>query len=342
MTKIACLPIAGIENPYQYLMMEGLKKNPSFEVSHGQPGKFFAIVRTAIIDKPDFIHIDWLHQYYARRSHWMTWLQFPFFVFELWFTKIVLKTKLVWTLHNITPHDLPYFGPYIWTRRIFAKHTKWIRVFSNRTIYHASQELRVGSNKFKVIPEGSYIGYYPNKISKIESRRIFGLKLNEFVLLFFGSIRPYKGIEKLIKDFLENKNQSWKLIIAGPARDLSYRNKIKELSNHPDIILIPKMVPISEVQNYMNVSDIVILPFEKIENSGSAILAMSFKKAILAPKKGVLPDRLVNQIDLLYTEEKGFLAHLKDLSIKQLNLIGEKNFKQLLKYKWEDFAKAFN
>ena len=322
-------------------MMNGLDQESSLEIFHGVPGKFFPFVRTIFRKRPDYIHVDWLHQYYSRRAHWMTWLQFPLFVSELMIVKLFTRTKLVWTLHNIQPHDQAYFGPYIWARRIFAKETKWIRVFSKRTVIHASQELRVTSDKFKVIPEGSYVDYYPNDISKTNSRKILGLEPTDFVLLSFGSIRPYKGIEKLICAFLKHKKEFWKLVIAGPARDREYRRKIEAYSGHPDIIIHPEIIPIVQVQNYMNAADLVVLSFEKIENSGSAILAMSFKKPVLAPKKGVLPDRLSSQKFLLYNTDEEIFEHLNGIDRETLELIGMKNYYDLNDYEWTDFSAAF-
>jgi beta-1,4-mannosyltransferase len=342
--KISCLPIAGIENPYQYLMMEGLTKDDKLEVGHGIEGKFFSLFKTAFYQKPDYIHVDWLHQYYLRRTSWMTWIQFPFFILEILLVKYIFKVKLVWTLHNIKPHDQPYYGPYKWARLFFAKQTAWIRVFSNHTVKEASKILQVSEQKFKVVAEGDYVNYYDNKISFEGARKKLELEKQDFVFLFFGGIRPYKGIEDLIDYFKKFQQTNWKLIIAGMSRDPIYEESIRaKINGNKSIIFIPKLIEVNEIQDYMNAANVVVLPFKKIENSGSTILAMGFKKAVIAPKKGVLPNRLSAQHELLF-ENKLEEIFMKISSIPQdaFNQIGIENFNNLSNHKWEDFAKCFN
>ncbi len=69
---------------------------------------------------------------------------------------------------------------------------------------------------------------------------------------------------------------------------------------------------------------------------------MGFKKPVIAPRRGVLIERLENQKELLYDEslEESF-KFLKKMTSETLKEIGEKNFNSLSKYKWSDFAKVF-
>ncbi len=342
--KISCLPVAGIENPYQYLMMEGLKKKHNLKVKHGINGKFFALFKTAFFQRPNYIHIDWLHQYYLRREQWMTWIQFPIFILEILTVKLFFGVTFVWTLHNIKPHDQPYYGPYKWARLFFAKQAAWIRVFSDHTVSKASEELQVSSDKFVVIAEGDYVNYYTNEVTTSKAREKLGLKETDLVLLFFGGIRPYKGIEDLIDNFKKFKEANWRLIITGISRDKNYEQILKNrIGEDPKISFVPKLIKVDEVQNYMNAANVVVLPFKKIENSGSTILAMGFKKAVIAPNKGVLPNRLCAQKELLFEKSlEEVFDKMPSFTVQTLNQIGRKNFQNLSKYKWEDFAECFS
>lgn len=340
--KINCLPVAGIENPYQKLMMEGLSSNAKFLVNHGVEGKVFAIIKTAF-SKPVFIHFDWIHQYYLRRSHWMTWMNFPLFCLEIIIVKYVLKVKLVWTLHNITPHDQPYFGPYKWARIFFAKQCEWIRVFSQNTADKASIVLGISKNKFKVVPEGSYVDYYPNDISREAARQILNIKESKRVVLFFGSMRPYKGLECLINIYQKIRTEDTILIIAGQCVSQEYKKELgKLIIGYEDILLEARTIDVNDVQLYMNASDIVVLPFIKVENSGSTILAMGFAKPIVAPKIGVIPERLKHQLELLYEDNLEQILHKTiHMTKDQLLHIGQKNYNNLFNHKWTDFGQAF-
>lgn len=122
-----------------------------------------------------------------------------------------------------------------------------------------------------------------------------------------------------------------------------YITELKQLiKEDKDIIFHPRMIPDEEVQYYMNAADIVVLPFKKIENSGSAILAMGFAKAVIAPNSGVLPKRLEKQQHLLYNNALSEIFNKKNTwSESELTAIGINNKKHLKKHKWEDFSALF-
>ncbi len=340
--KVVCLPIAGKENPYQKLMMEGLRSS-RLQVRHGEPGKFFALIKTALRHRPDYLHLDWLHSYYMRKREWMTWIQFPFFVLQVFTISKILGVKLVWTLHNIYPHDSPSHGPYKWARQFFANHCKWIRVFDKDTIPRAAAALKVSANKFVVVPEGSYVEYYKNLASQTEARKHLNLPSHKRILLYLGLIKPYKGVLELIEAYEKSQLQNTILLIAGKSMDSDYFGKIRLKENHSGLIIHEGFVSDEELQYYFNVADIALLPFNIIENSGSAILAMGFKKPIIAPRKGVLKYRLSQQDLLLYEEGELKNALLKSDSLKseELKEIGNRNFRALLEHKWEDFSVCF-
>ena len=339
--NISCLPVAGIENPYQLLMMKGLESSSQLHVKHGVEDKFLGILRTAIRDRPDYIHFDWVHQYYYRRTKWMTYLFYPLFIFQVWIVTRFFNAQLVWTLHNIMPHDSPKSGPYLAARRYFAKKAAWIRVFSPSTVTKASKILEVGVEKFKIIPEGSYVGYYPDTIGKKQARSYFELREDDMVFLFFGSLRPYKGVEDLITHF--KKMTDAHLIIAGNCKDEKYRSELLSLIGaEENVTFHPNGVSADEIQNYMSVADCVVLPFKKIENSGSAILAMGFGKPVIAPNKGVIPYRLNIQKELLFNDDlAAALQVAKKLGQSELEKLGRKNLLELEKYKWSDYALEF-
>lgn len=341
--KIACLPVAGIENPYQFLMIKGLKSDNRLDVISGIDDRFFGILRTAIIHKPDYIHFDWETSYYYRKNIIFTLISIPIFIFQVLICKYFYNCKLVWTPHNLIPHDSKWLILHRFCRRFFARQMTWIRVFSELSVERAISELKCGKDKIRVISEGSYVGYYPNNVNRFQARDYFNISNDKLVFLYAGYIKPYKGITKLISAF--NKIYSKKnvvLIIAGKSMDSIYFEQIRKIKND-NILIINKFIVKDEIQYYFNVADIVILPFEKIENSGSVILAMSFKKPVITPKIGLLTDRLKNQSELLYEKnvEDSFKI-LEKLNESDLNEIGEKNYLELEKYKWEDFTKLFS
>lgn len=339
--RISCLPVAGIQNPYQFLMIKGLQSDSRFIVKNGIDDRFLGIIRTAIAQKPDYIHFDWETSYYYRRSLWMTIVNIPFFMLQVYIARYMLNCELVWTPHNIIPHDSKYIKIHSFCRTFFARKMKWIRLFSETSLPDAIQEFKCDKSKFKIIPEGSYVGYYANNVSRSEARNFLNIPYDKMVLLYTGFIKPYKGIDNLIECFKKSFQENAILIIAGKVMNPDYIESIKKSINE-NIMLIDRFIENDELQYFFNAADVVTLPFKKIENSGSVILAMSFAKAVIAPSMGVLKERLVKQKELLYSEslEQSF-AILRNMNQEKLNEIGERNYESLSNYKWPDFVKAF-
>ena len=337
--NISFLPVAGIGNPYQHLMIEGLNSDEIIDVKSGVDDRFFGILRTAISQKPDYIHFDWITSYYYRRSLWMTFLSIPLFMIQLLIVKYVFNIKLVWTLHNIQPHDLKNQKIHSFCRQFFAKQTSWIRIFSEDSVERVKQALKV-KDKFVVCPEGSYIDYYNNTISIEVAKQKFNIRENDFVYLYLGFIKPYKGIEILIENFNKLHIKKKKLIIAGNVLNKNYFNEI--YTDDKNIQFVNRFIENDELQYFYKAADVVVLPFNKVENSGSVILAMGFKKVIVAPKMGVLLKRLINQNDFLYKEGELFQKlNLAYENKKSLGEIGKLNFDQLGKNNWKDFSTFF-
>jgi glycosyltransferase involved in cell wall biosynthesis len=342
--NIACLPVAGIENPYQHLMIQGLNESDNLNAFNGIDDRFFGIYKTVKKFQPDYLHFDWIQSYYERRRFWMTLMMLPTFMLQVIYIKYFTKTQIVWTLHNILPHNVKHIKFHKWMRHWFGKQCKWIRVFSGDSIQKATLELKLNINKFIVVPEGDYKNVYPNEISENKAREILNLPPDSFVFLSLGYIKQYKGIEKLIEYFSNVPNQKVELLIAGQGIDKEYvlrlKDKLKALEN-PNIRLRDTFISTDELQTYYNAADIVVLPFDKVENSGSAIMAMGFKKSILAPKMGVLKKRLSQQENLLYDDLQEGLKNAMELNKEQLQYFGQLNFDTLEKYQWKDFGNSF-
>jgi len=341
--KISCLPVAGKENPYQFLMIKGLNCNLNINAFNGVDNKFFGPLLTAIKFKPDYIHFDWETSYYYRKSLFLTLVSIPIFLFQIILIKYVFRIKLVWTPHNVFPHDVKWIKLHKIVRKIFASFMLWVRVFHEDSRVRLKNELSLNNNKIIIVPEGDYKEYYLNSTNEEESKARLELAQNSKIILFIGYIKPYKGIESLIASFYENfKNNDYKLLLAGKVMNQTYFEVLANLINDDRVIIHNKFINENDLQYYFNASYIVVLPFKKIENSGSVILAMGFKKLIVAPLVGVIPYRLKNQLDFLYSDSLDeVFVKIKNLDQELVKEIGRKNYLSLDEYKWTDFSKYF-
>ncbi len=339
---VACLPVAGSDNPYQRLMIEGLNQGGQLRAFTGIHDKFFGIARTVLRYRPEYLHFDWIASYYYRRYRWLTWLSAGTFCAQILLARL-LGVRLVWTLHNIVPHDASQLAMHRFCRRFLARRCDWIRVFAQDTVSRAAAELRVPSTKFEVVPEGDYTLVYPNQLSRDKARQQLNLPATARILLSLGLIKPYKGILELVDAFKGVDTPDAYLLIAGRIMDEAYGGHLKQ--NLSDgVILIDEFIPDQDLQVYFNAADAVVLPFTKIENSGSVIMAMGFGKPILAPATGAIHERLHRQPEWLYQSDEEFKQKLRELTIAPSDVLreaGNRNFEALANYTWEDFAVLF-
>ncbi len=323
-------------------MIGGLNQHPQVRAFNGIHDKFLGIARTLLIHRPTFIHFDWVTSYYYRRWKWLTYVSMGSFCAQIMLARL-MGVKVVWTLHNILPHDDPNLKIHRFCQRFLARRCQWIRVFSPCSVGRAATELGIPDSKFKIIPEGDYTQVYANHVSRVEARQKLGLAIGAKVFLYVGLIKPYKGILELIDAYGTLPHTSSHLVIVGRIMDKAYGDKIRQgLSD--TIMLVDQFIPKDDLQVYFNAADVVVLPFQKIENSGSAIMAMGFAKPIVAPRMGVVKERLLQQDEWLYDSVQELPAKLQyamELPRGTMEAVGNRNFDALAQYTWADFAILF-
>ena len=340
--RIAFLPIAGPRNPYQRLQMEGLRRAGA-TVVHGVRGIVFAATRTQLRHRPDVLHFDWNYAYFLRRSRLLTRLWTVLYRLDIRLARM-LGARLVWTLHNVRTHEPIHLDIQQHTQRWFSRQVEWIRVFDPVTIQRAVVYLDIDPDRFRVVPLGSFIGEYPDRVSREEARRHLGVPPDAFTMVNFGEMRPYKGLPTLIEFVRRTTDPLIRAIIAGRPSIPDVPAQLRELAgDDPRIILRPEFIPPDEVGMYLRAGDVIVLPFEAIDNSASAILAMSFGLAVIAPKLGALPGILREQPQLLY--EPGHLedavARARALGAAALSELGRRNLELIRGYRWEALAPLF-
>jgi glycosyltransferase involved in cell wall biosynthesis len=121
------------------------------------------------------------------------------------------------------------------------------------------------------------------------------------VFLFVGAIRAYKGLSDLTDAFRHIHRPDVRVLIAGkPATDADTQLLAAAAAGDPRIELRLGFVPDEDLAVLLGAADAVVLPFRDILTSGSAILAMSYGRAVVAPSLGCLPETLDPQASILY------------------------------------------
>ena len=335
-------------NPYQNLLLKNLA-DVGFDVRYGMRKVYFSFIDLSILFnliknyKVDIIHLHWQHPFIIHKKRKILAIfKCLLFIVQLSFIKF-LGVKIVWTVHNLKNHDNKFI-------RIEKKFTRIVALLADAIIAHCRTSrleiielFKINKDKVFVIPHGNYHKVYKDKLTRQESRKKFNLVDTDFTYLFLGLIRPYKGIVDLIESFQNINDPSVKLIIAGrlESKELGDVLKKKEAFNN-HIMSKFHYIDDDEIEIYMKASDVMVLPYRDIINSGSAILGMSFGKAIIAPYLGCIPELLNNEGGILYdpNDKNGLLKAMK-LALASKNKIvqmGEANFELAKKMDWKDVA----
>jgi glycosyltransferase involved in cell wall biosynthesis len=136
-------------------------------------------------------------------------------------------------------------------------------------------------------------------VSKSEARSILGLSQDQKIILFFGFIRPYKGLSMLLEAMSDKriKDSGIRLVIAGEFYEESqpYLDQIKKLEITDTVILRTEFIPDSQVRYYLCASDLVIQPYKNATQSGVTPLAYHFEKPMIVTRVGALPDMVPHE-----------------------------------------------
>jgi len=336
--KIIFIPYSKKGNPYQKLLRENLQKLGVEVEGAGFYRIFPILIATLHHWKPDIAHIHWHHPFLVGSSHLNTVVKSVIFILELLILK-VYGIKIVWTVHNIVDHERKFVSIQLIFSKLLARLCNGLIVHCPSAKREVVKVFRVNDSLIVVIPHGRYT--YTNTISKIQARQ--RLKIGpDIVFLYFGTIRPYKGIPKLIDAFKKLNHKRAKLLIAGNPFDEGFA---KELQNrcreNENIRTIFEFIPDDELQVYMNAADVVVLPYIDILTSGAVILAMSFGKPVIAPTIGCMPDILDTKGSLLYNpaEKDALVKAMRKAMDADLENMGKHNFKLAEMLQWDEVAK---
>jgi beta-1,4-mannosyltransferase len=324
--KVVVLPDAGPENPFQYELVRYLRQQ-GMTVTIGKKYSLGSTFRALHQHQPDVIYYDWVHSFILGKSLLWSWIKSLIFVFEITYTRFFYRAKLVHTLHNLQNHARLWLGLEKIMYGFFLRNCVQIRVYSEETKKGAIERFGLKSERIKVIQDLPYHLYYENKIGKIESRKRLNLDENDFVYLFFGELKPYKGVDNLLKAYAEMAQPTDRLIIAGKSYDAAYFALIKQQADTiPGVSIYHRFIKDEEVQVFFNAADVVVLPFIRIDHSGSVDLTMSFGKPVITLKTEAMTKLLSHQSELLFKRPEQLRTCLKNAKEINLEVIGQQNF----------------
>jgi glycosyltransferase involved in cell wall biosynthesis len=155
------------------------------------------------------------------------------------------------------------------------------------------EDLRKFSSKPSRVVQHPLYDTFGTIVSKGEARKRIHVSINEKIILFFGFIRQYKGLDLLLLAMNDERirKENIRLLVAGEfyEDDLPYRRMIEEMHLAGHVILRTNFIPDAEVANYICAGDCVVQPYRNATQSGVTPLAYHFEKPMIVTNVGGLP-----------------------------------------------------
>lgn len=328
-------------NPYQEKLAEYLV-NLGIQVEGIDSRKIFlpTVVRRW---SPDILHLHWLHKYFEAPNAPNALFRLVKFISGIVILKL-MGIKIVWTAHNLKNHENLYPLLDRICTSVVARLADAIIAHCQAAKCEIATTLQLrNKDKIFVVPHGNYTGYYENKIDRVEARKALDIPNSSLVFLFLGTIRPYKGVFELILAFKQLHNKEVQLVIAGEALNDELAQQIRQkIEGHDNIKFIPGFIPEEQIQVYMNSCDVVVFPYRDVLTSGAVVLAMSFGKTCIGPRRGCIGEILDNSGAFLYNPdiEEGLFQAMNSAVQNSGNLLsmGDYNQRSADQWSWDRIA----
>lgn len=254
------------------------------------------------------------------------------------------RSKIVCIADNVIPHE-KRFGDKPFTR-YFLKPVDAFITMSEKVLGDLRSFVRDKPAQMVLHPLYDNFG---EKIAKKEARVELNIPNDTFIILFFGFIRHYKGLDilfdavKMIKD-KNPANFNFKVLIAGEFYEdkKTYDEQIAQLGIADDLILHTQFISDSKVKYYFCAADMVIQPYRNATQSGVTPLAFHFEKPMIVTNVGGLPAMLANETAGLVAEPNAAAIAEK---ILDYYAAGEQSFlpgllEEKKKYSWHKMVAA--
>ena len=271
------------------------------------------------------------------------------FHFHIFYTNFLvlfnlLLVKILFGKVVLTVHDVSSFSNssnsliianmiYKLTDRIITHNQ-----FSKSELVNVNADL---SSYISIVPHGNYIPFINIQFNKEKSRKQLAIPNNRRVLLFFGMIKKVKGLEILLSALkgVVKENPDVLLVIAGKPweNDFSLYQNIIDENNLSDYILIrTKFIQQEDVEHYYCASDLVVLPYTKIYQSGVLMMTLSFERPALVsdlpPFKEIILD---NENGFIFKSE-----NVNDLTLKLNRILSNKELIEKVRNKGSELIKT--
>ena len=259
-------------------------QDTDYSISSINPFSWIKTTQKILDFKPDLVIFTYWSPYFA-----------PCFGFIAKTLKIKIgDSKLISIFHNVFPHEKSFFNKFLF--KYYIKPFEKCMFMSD----FVKNQLKVFKRNFdssvKFLPIDKN---YKTEFDKVALRSEMKINIDDNIILFFGLIRKYKGLDILLKAVNQHfkTNANSKLIIAGEAYEdkRKYLKIIDELSIQNKIIWFDEFISNKKIEKLMILSDLLVLPYHFASQSGVLSQAWQYEIPSIATNVGGLPEYVDNK-----------------------------------------------
>lgn len=233
----------------------------------------FHIVRK----RPEVVLVQWWHPYFA-----------PAIFTICLVVRVMTRTRILFLCHNVVPHETSPVDRFLSRIAFSVADSFLVQSGEDRdNLLRIKKRPRVALNPLPLFDFFEKVG-----LTKDEARRKIGM-VGERLILFFGYIRPYKGLMCLLEAMPEIRDKTGAcLLIVGEFYEPSdpYLELVRSSRVGEAVRFIDRYVGNEEVEAFFTASDIVVLPYVTATQSGIVQIAISFDRPVIVTDVGGLPE----------------------------------------------------
>jgi len=225
---------------------------------------------------PDLVVFQWWHPFFGPALRAISAV-----------VRLGSNARVVFLCHNILPHESSILDRLL------------IRVGLGGAHGFLVQSREDGANLGRILPNARwafnphpvYDGFEMSRFDRHSARQT--LSLDGRVLLFFGLVRPYKGLDVLLRGFarVADELDATLLVVGEFYEDRGpYDALVEELGIGPRVRVVDRYVPNEDVEMYFKAADVAVLPYRSATQSGIVQTAYSFHLPVIVTGVGGLPD----------------------------------------------------
>ncbi|WP_454007262.1 hypothetical protein [Alcaligenes sp. Marseille-Q7550] len=193
-------------NRYQVLLYEQAGLRQYITMGVGDPG----VLKHISWPGPIVLHAHWFSSYFNNsRDEVEASARLDDLCEDILAFRARTGAKLVWTAHNVFPHDNRFPAVFLRLRQWLFEQFDAVHVMQQEHIGILEKAFSRKAPRTFVVPHMVYSGSYPDGVSSEVARNYYGIRSDAFVFGYFGSIQTYKNLDYFLSSFkVIQKNDS--------------------------------------------------------------------------------------------------------------------------------------